>query len=145
MFAKYLYREGVAAHSGKPELVFLPIKSIGQVWEALDALDGDSLDSLMVLERVADLDDDGHLWSGKAMEVACGKENEYYCVAHEADGTSLIGIAPNSPREKDDELIVIGQEDYYRHESITIDEAREALEHFIKRGYLTDALNWQPH
>lgn len=143
MIAKFLYREGVhLAPFAKPWLNYVPIDSVNQVLEALDALDGEKLNTLVVSESPGE-PEDYVFWSGRAMIVSSNKENGYLCEAYENDMARSVAAKKHAPRTREQAPIVTGQLTFvWRHQIISIDEARTALAAFVEHGQLTDAVDW---
>lgn len=143
MFAKCLYREGMhLAPFGKQWLNYLPIDNLKQVLDALDALDGERFNTLVVSEGPGEPEDDV-FWSGRAMIVASNKENSYHCEMYESDMAKSVGVKKHVPRTKEQAPIVIGQLTFvWRHQIIGIEEANAALSAFVEHGELTDVLDW---
>jgi hypothetical protein len=123
------------------------LKSISQVWTALAKLNGDRCSILIVAEGPPAPDSDIP-YSGKALEVAGGKDGQYVCTAFinpEDDRAPTNARNPDVPVSYQDEVwLMRGElESFFSHRILGQEAVRAALEAFVKRGVLTDQLIWE--
>ncbi|HXG08406.1 MAG TPA: Imm1 family immunity protein [Gemmataceae bacterium] len=148
MFAKYylLYDELDMSDFGKPWLHWKPIRHMKDVWNAFEKLDGDRFSILIVAEAPGPPESDV-AYAGKALAVAGGKDNQYFCEAHvkEDPYASTIVRNPDVPVSYDDWVpLKRGElETFPRHQIVGREAVQEALKAFVKRGELSDKLIWK--
>jgi hypothetical protein len=120
------------------------LTSMNQIWKALAKLDGDRYSVLIVAEGPPEPDSDVP-YSGKALDVAGGKDNQYVCTAYIKDETTpTTARNPDVPICYEDVWIKRGElESFFRHDILGREAVRAALEAFVKRGELTDRLIWE--
>jgi hypothetical protein len=121
------------------------LKRMAQVWNALDKLDGEYCTILITAEGPPAADADAP-YSGKAIEVAGGKDNQYVCTAYIKDEfTPTYAINPGVPVAKTfDVLLKRGElESFPKHLVLGKSDVAAALTAFVTEGKLTDELIWE--
>ena len=148
MFAKYLLLEDKRddSHPGKPWLKWKKISRMKDVWDAFEKMDGDR-HSILIVAEAPGLPESDVIYSGKALAVAGGKDNQYVCEAYiKKDPYSSTTVRnPDVPVSYDDWVpLKRGElETFPRHRIVGREAVREALKAFVKRGELSDKLIWE--
>lgn len=147
MFAKYIHLDDGSDGSrlGKNWPQHRLIHGIDDVWKALARMDGDRVSILIVAEAPPTPDSD-FPFSGKAMAIAGGNDDQYLCEAYVDDTADPVRARNPAISDADDELVPLtrGQlEHFWRRVIVNRATVRKALEAFVRRGELSDQVDWQ--
>ena len=154
MFARFLYLDNEAGRavlhaslSGKcrPDWSGQSLGGLGQVWAALARLDGRDVTNLIVAERPPGPGSDSP-FSGKAMSIGGGANDEYICEAFvddEEPDPPMRLINPSVPRTREMVYVNRGQlGEWPRFLVVGRALVKKALETFVRTGDLNKELSW---
>ena len=136
MFAKYILLDPVEHE----------LRSIDQVWDALDRLDGDSCSILIVAERPPIPGVSEVPFSGRAIAIAGGAQDQFLCEAFEDGETEPIRIRnPDVPKSHAESVLLRrGElEEFDRHWIVGRPIVERALKAFAECGELDKDLIWE--
>ena len=143
MFAKFLLVADQRARPPVGQIGGQALENLEQAVTALGKLDGVFCSMLTVAERPPAPESD--LWySGRALMIAGGKNNEYFCTFYDEDN-SKHAINPLVHASRGDYVLIrCGELESVSRQCI-IDRivAAEALKAFVAEGKLTDQLIWE--
>jgi hypothetical protein len=136
VFAKYIALDPIDGE----------LRTINQVWDALDRLDGDRCSILIVAEGPPTRESEVP-FSGRAIAIAGGAQNQFLCEAYDANG-DYHPIKVRNPEVPisfaEFALLRRGQlEEFHRHWIVGRAIVERALKAFVERGEFDKDLIWE--